>query len=119
VRHHWQARSQAKLPFHFGASLTAVILAKLEVRQHQNDQAAPFPTTTVRRRYFNEHLIERSLSTLADGTTLDTSSPEYERLCNYDAMTHMAASFRPEALFKREHIYFQIKPLKTFQDISK
>jgi hypothetical protein len=71
--------------------LTAVTWAKLEARQHQGDQAAPFSMATVKRRYFNEHLIERILSTLAGGTTLDKSSPEYERLCNYGAITHMAA----------------------------
>jgi hypothetical protein len=71
--------------------LTAVTWAKLEARQHQGDQAAPFSMATVKRRYFNEHLIERILSTLADGTTLDKSSPEYERLCNYGAITHIAA----------------------------
>jgi hypothetical protein len=46
---------------------------------------------SLKRRYFNEHLIERILSTLADGTTLDKYSAEYEQLCNYGAITHMAA----------------------------
>jgi hypothetical protein len=86
-----QARSKAKLQFHFGASLTAVTLAKLEARQLQGDQAAPFSMATVKRRYFNAHLIERILSTLADEIMLDKSSPEYEQLCNYGAITHMAA----------------------------
>jgi DDE superfamily endonuclease len=86
-----QARSKAKLQFHFDASLTAVTMAKLEVRQQRDDQTAPFSMASVKRRYFNAHLIERILSTLADGTTLDKSSPAYERLCNYGAITHMAA----------------------------
>jgi hypothetical protein len=38
-----------------------------------------------------EHLIERILSTLADGTTLDKCSPEYEQLYIYGVITHMAA----------------------------
>ena len=58
-----QARSKAKLQCHFGASLTAVTLAKLEARQLQDDQAAPFSMATVKRRYCNAHLIEHILST--------------------------------------------------------
>jgi hypothetical protein len=86
-----QARAKAKLPFHFAASLTAVTMAKLEVRQQQDDQDTPFSMASVKRRSFNAHLIERILTTLADGTTLDKSSLAYERLCNYGAITHMAA----------------------------
>ena len=35
-----QARSQAKLDFHFNATLTALSLAKLEARQQNGDTAA-------------------------------------------------------------------------------
>ncbi len=38
-----QARSKAKLDFHFNASLTAVSLAKLEVRQHGSHLTKRFP----------------------------------------------------------------------------
>lgn len=86
-----QARSQAKLQFHFAASLTAVTLAKLEARQQRDEPTASFSMASFKRRSFNEHLIERILSTLADGTTLDKCSPAYEQLCNYGAITHMAA----------------------------
>jgi hypothetical protein len=86
-----QARSQAKRHFHFGASVTAVPWAQLEARQLPDDQAAPFSMATVQRRYFHAPLIERRLSPLAEETMLEKSSPAYERLCNYGAMTHMAA----------------------------
>jgi DDE superfamily endonuclease len=86
-----QARSKAKLQFHFAASLTAITVAKLDARQQQDNQAASFSMASVKRRYFNAHLLERILSTLADGTTLDKCSPEYEQLCNYGAITYMAA----------------------------
>jgi DDE superfamily endonuclease len=86
-----QARSKAKLQSHFAASLTAVTLAKLEARQQRDDPIAAFSMASLKRRYFNEHLIERILSTLADGPTLDKCSPEYEQLCNYGVITHMAA----------------------------
>jgi hypothetical protein len=86
-----QARSQATLQFHCAASLTAVTLAKLDARQQSDEPTVSFSMVSLKRRYFNEHLIERMLSTLADGTTLDKCSPEYEQLCNYGAITHMAA----------------------------
>src|SRR5262249_18757732 len=86
-----QARSPAKLQFHFAASLTAVTLAKLEARQQRDEPTASFSMASLKRRYFNEHLIERILSTLADGTTWDKCSPVYQQLCNYGAITDMAA----------------------------
>ena len=86
-----QARSKAKLQFHFDASLTPVTMAKLEARQQWNDQQTPFSMASVKRRYFNAHLIELIFTTLADGATLDKSSPAYERLCNYGTITHTAA----------------------------
>ena len=86
-----QARSKTKLHFHFAASLTAVTVAKLDARQQRDSQATSFSMASVKRRYFNVHLLEHILSTLADGTTLDKCSPEYEQLCNYGAITYMAA----------------------------
>ena len=53
-----QARSKAKLDFHFNASLSAVTFAKLEARhQHGNgDQASSM--ASLKRRAFNQHLID-------------------------------------------------------------
>jgi hypothetical protein len=48
-----QARSQAKLTFHFNASLSAVTLAKLEARQHNKDAASGFSMASLKRRAFN------------------------------------------------------------------
>jgi hypothetical protein len=86
-----QARSQAKLAFHFNMSLMAVTFAKLEARQDAQDHLPAFSMARLKRRYFNQHLIERILTTLAEGTTLDKSSPAYERLCNYGTITGLAA----------------------------
>jgi hypothetical protein len=58
-----QARSKATWQFHFDASLTAVTMAKLAVRQQRDDQATPFSMASVKRRYFHAHLIERILTT--------------------------------------------------------
>jgi DDE superfamily endonuclease len=86
-----QARSQAKLTFHFNASLSAVTLAKLEARQHNGNAALGLSMASLKRRAFNQHLIERISQHLAQGHSLEKSSPEYEELCNYGTITETAA----------------------------
>ena len=86
-----QARSQAQLALHFHASLTAVTLAKLEARQQNGDAAVSFSMASLKRRAFNQHLIERICAHLANGQSLEKSSPEYEELCNYGIITEWAA----------------------------
>ena len=86
-----QARSQAKLNFHFNASLSAVTLAQLEARQQKGDMASAFSMVSLKRRAFNQHLIERISQYLAKGHSLEKSSPEYEQLCNYGTITETAA----------------------------
>jgi hypothetical protein len=54
-----QARSQATLDFHFNARLTAVTLAKLEARQQNGDAMSSFSMASLKRRAFNQHLIDR------------------------------------------------------------
>jgi hypothetical protein len=86
-----QARSQAKLTFHFNASMTAVPLAKLEARQHHGNADVPFSMASLKRRAFNQHLIERICEHLASGGNVEKSSPDYEALCNYGTLTDLAA----------------------------
>lgn len=86
-----QARSPAKLNFHFNASLSAVSLAKLEAHQQHGDAPAAFSMASLKRRAFNQHLIERISQHLADGHRLEKSSPEYEELCTYGTITNWAA----------------------------
>jgi Transposase DDE domain len=86
-----QARSQAQLNFHFNASLTAVTLAKLETRQHKGEAASGFSMASLKRRAFNQHLIERISRHLAKGHSLEKFSPDYEELCNYGTITKTAA----------------------------
>ena len=86
-----QARSQTKLHFHFNASLCAVTLAKLEARQHHGEAASVFSMASLQRRAFNQHLIERISQHLAQGHSLEKSSPDYEDLCNYGTITETAA----------------------------
>jgi DDE superfamily endonuclease len=86
-----QARSHAKLNFHFNASLRAVTFAKLEARQQQREAASAFSMASLKRRAFNQHLIERISQHLAQGHSLEKSSPDYEELCNYGTITATAA----------------------------
>ncbi len=84
-----QARSQTKLAFHFNASLSAVTLAKLEARQFDSQQV--FSMASLKRRNFNQHLIDLICNHLANEQSLDKSSPDYEALCNYGVIRHLAA----------------------------
>ena len=86
-----QARSRTKLHFHFNASMSALTLGKLEARQQSADSPAGFSMASVKRRAFNEHLLERISEHLAQGHSLDKSSPGYEALCDYGTITDMAA----------------------------
>ena len=86
-----QARSKAKLDFHFNASLSAVTFAKLETRhQHGNGDQA-FSMASLKRGAFNQHLIDRICEHLAHGQSLEKSSPAYEALCNYGIIADEAA----------------------------
>ena len=38
---------------------------------------------SLKRRAFNQHLIDRICEHLAHGQSLEKSSPDYETLCNY------------------------------------
>jgi hypothetical protein len=86
-----QARSEAKLNFHFNASLSALTLAKLEARHQDGDTVSAFSMASLKRRAFNQHFIERISQYLTQGHSLDKSSPAYEELCNYGTITETAA----------------------------
>jgi hypothetical protein len=86
-----QARSKAKLDFHFNASLSAVTFAKLEARQHNGNCDQAFSMASLKRRAFNQHLIDRICEHLANGQSLEKSSPDYETLCNYGIIADEAA----------------------------
>ena len=86
-----QARSKAKLHFHLNASLTAASLAKLEGRQQDAYGVHAFSMASLKRRAFNQHLLDRICEHLADGLSLEKSSPHYDALCNYGVITKEAA----------------------------
>ena len=84
-----QARSQAKLHFHFNASMSARTLGKLEARQQISGTG--FSMASVKRRAFNQHLLERISQHLAQGHSLEKSSPDYQSLCDYGTITDRVA----------------------------
>jgi hypothetical protein len=86
-----QARSKAKLDFHFNASLSAVNIAKLEARQQRGDIDEPMSMASLKRRAFNQHLLDRIVEHLANGQSLEKFSPDYEALCSYGIITKEAA----------------------------
>jgi DDE superfamily endonuclease len=86
-----QARSADKLRFHLNASLSAVSFAKLEARQSSDTPQAPFSMASLKRRYFNQHLIDRILDHLATEGRLEKCSTVYEELCNDGTIDDMAA----------------------------
>ena len=86
-----QARSARKLRFHFHLSLSAVSFAKLEARQRAERSQAPFSMASLKRRYFNQHLIDRILDHLATEGSLEKFSAVYEALCNYGTIDDSVA----------------------------
>jgi len=86
-----QARAQAKLDFHFNASLSAVTFAKLAAHQQNSNCDQAFSMASLKRRAYNQHLIDRICEHLANGQSLEKSSPDYETLCNYGIIADEAA----------------------------
>lgn len=87
-----QARSEAKLNCHFNASLTAVSVAKLEAQQQAGGVLnQPFSMASLKRRAFNQHLLDQIIVNLEAGAELTKFSPTYESLCNYGTISQEAA----------------------------
>jgi hypothetical protein len=86
-----QARSAGKLRLHFNARLSAVSFAKLEARPSSNMPQAPCSMASLKRRYVNQHLVDRILDHLATEGRLEKYSAVYEELCNYGTIDDMAA----------------------------
>lgn len=79
-----QARSQARLDFHFNASLTALNLARLAARSGASP--AVFSMASVKRRGYNRLFLSRIIRYLDLEAEMVLKHPAYERLCNYGAI---------------------------------
>ena len=65
-----------------GLSATAVL---------SDTRSVPFSMASLKRRCFNQHLLDRILAQLATEGSVEKSSPVYEELCNYGTIHDMAA----------------------------
>jgi Transposase DDE domain len=87
-----QSRQQARLDFHFNASLTALNLAKLDMQQSQTiDSSTVLPLSlsmaTYRRKVQNNYFLELFISMLDLDQTLIKSHPNYEKLRQHGSMS--------------------------------
>lgn len=81
---HCQARSEQKIHTHINASLTAVSLAKAAHAWPQaNQERKPFSLSSIKTRYFNEHLLYRFFSEFGIAPETYQNSPQYQTLFNY------------------------------------
>lgn len=87
-----QSRQQARLDFHFNASLTALNLAKLEMQQSQAiDSSTVLPMSlsiaTYRRQVQNRYFLELIISMLDLDQTLIKSHSNYEKLLHHGSLS--------------------------------
>ena len=83
----FQTRSEARIAFHVNASLTALNFLKLEDRQQaHDDNAHVISIASWKIRKFNEHQLERIISTLGFDLSCIKLHPHYEDLINYGAI---------------------------------
>jgi hypothetical protein len=83
-----QSRDADKLDFHFNVSLTALNLAKADLRQSQSSEGPlSFSIASYKRLALNDHLLERFISMFALDSTLIKSQPAYEAMRSYGLIT--------------------------------
>jgi hypothetical protein len=101
-----QARSKAKLDFHFNASLSAVTFAKLEARQQNSNCDQAFSMASLKRRAFNQHLIDRIWGIHAKRDKL--SSIAYcEELISFAMSATLQNTDRRHGIVGQERCHFQ------------
>jgi len=84
---HCQARNQASLDFHFNASLTALNLAKADAYLSFGYEAdTPFSLATQKLVYFNQHFLQKVLTSLALDPSLINCQPDLAALRTYGAI---------------------------------
>ncbi|MBA2734884.1 MAG: transposase [Acidobacteria bacterium] len=82
-----QARDQAALHFHFNASVTVVNVARLIAQEEQKtDEQLVFSMSSIKQRFFNEHLLNLIISKLALDQTAVKNHPQFEYLRSYGAI---------------------------------
>lgn len=83
----FQVRSPTRITFHVNASLTALNFLKLEDRMiAQNETPHVISISSWKTRKFNEHQLERFISTLGLDLSCIKNHPHYEDLINYGSI---------------------------------
>lgn len=83
-----QARDQARLHFHFNASLTTLNLAKSEgINAKKKDDTRLWSMGSVKIRAFNQHYLNRIIRIFGLEHTCIKKRPEYHSLMEYGAWT--------------------------------
>lgn len=82
-----QARDQEALHFHFNASVTVVNVARIMAQEAQTTEARlVFSMSSIKQRFFNEHLLNLIISKLALDQRAVINHPQYEYLRSYGAI---------------------------------
>jgi hypothetical protein len=82
-----QARDKEALHFHFNASVTLVNLARIMAQEeHKTAAKFVFSMSSIKQRFFNEHLLNLFIDKLALEQTAVKSHPQFEYLRNYAAI---------------------------------
>ncbi len=82
-----QARDKEALHFHFNAAVTLVNLARIHAQEEQPaDEKFVFSMSSIKQRFFNEHLLNLIISKLALDRTAVINHPQFESLRNYAAI---------------------------------
>jgi hypothetical protein len=75
------------LHFHFNASVAVVNLARIMAQaEQQADEKVVFSMSSIKQRFFNEHLLNLIISKLALEPTAVINHPQFEYLRNYAAI---------------------------------
>lgn len=83
----FQTRSEERIAFHVNASMTALNFLKLEDRMRAQEQRPHvISISSWKTRKFNEHQLERIISTLGFDLSSIKLHPHYEELINYGAI---------------------------------
>ncbi len=82
-----QARDQEALHFHFNASVAVVNVARLMAQaEHKTEEKLVFSMTSIKQRFFNEHLLNLFIDKLALDQTAVINHPQFAYLRNYAAI---------------------------------
>lgn len=82
-----QSRDKEALHFHSGASVSSVNLARLLAQEEQKEKEKfVFSMSSIKQKFFNEHLLEMFIQKLELDQTSIKNHPQFESLRNYAAI---------------------------------